>query len=135
LEEILKKYLILLFFLICYNIRIFSQTPLALDMNISDEIWLEGEIVIFNGWPPNIRMIVMENHVIGIDENDFLKNFEKYLSFGLPKGNFKLKLIYKASIPYYETYYETELLVFRMYPSILTVNFNHPPKTSNWPVV
>jgi hypothetical protein len=105
-----NPFIFLLFLLLYHNIETFSQTPLILDINLEDEIWLEGQIVIFNGWPPNLRMIIMNDYIIGIDENNIPRGLENHLTYGLPKGTFKLKLIRKTNIPYYET----ELLVFRI---------------------
>jgi hypothetical protein len=106
----MRKIIFLLLLLISYNIKVFSQTPLILDIDIGNEIWLEGQIVIFNGWPPNIRMIVMENYIIGIEEKDIPKELKEYLPYDPPKGKFKLKFIRKTRLPYYEA----ELLVFKI---------------------
>ena len=105
-----KKNIILLF-LLFLNTVAFSQSPLILDNNFDNEIWLEGEIVIFNGYPPNLRMIVMDNNIIGIDENNVPDELEIYLNNGLSlRGMFKLKFVRKINIQYYET----ELLLFRI---------------------
>ena len=106
----LRNFIISLVLLLSNNIETFSQSPLILDINLEDEIWLEGQIIIFNGWPPNLRMIVKNDYIIGIDENNIPGELENLLKHGLPKGTFKLKLVYKTNLPYYET----ELLVFRI---------------------
>ena len=107
----MRKIIFLLVLFISYSTKIFSQTPLTLLDNLDNEIWLEGQLVLFNGWPPNVRMIVMDNYIIGIDEKCIPEELEKYLSSGLsPKGKFKLKLLYKMNLPYYEK----ELLVFKI---------------------
>jgi hypothetical protein len=87
---------------------LFSQTPLAIEISDGDEIWLNGKMVIFNGWPPNIRMIIMEDFIIGIDEDSIPEEVETYLPYGLPNGSFKLKLTRRTNIPYYEI----QLLIF-----------------------
>ena len=106
----MRNFIFLLFLLLHHNTETFSQSPLILDINLEDEIWLQGQIKIFNGWPPNLRMIIMNDYVIGIDEDNIPGELKDYLKYGLPKGRFKLKLIRKTNIPYYET----ELLVFRI---------------------
>jgi hypothetical protein len=79
-------------------------------MNIGDEIWLAGNIMIFNGWPPNIRMITTDNYIIGIDEDNIPKIItENILNFFI-RGTLKLKLTYLTDIPYYEN----ELMVFKI---------------------
>jgi hypothetical protein len=69
-----------------------------MDINSGDEIWLDGQIILFNGWPPNIRMIVMENYIIGIAEDDVSSDLKKHLPDISPKGRFKLKLVYKTDV-------------------------------------
>jgi hypothetical protein len=114
------KKISLLFLLVCCHLKIFPQTPLILNIDIGNKIWLYGQVVIFNGWPPNIRMVVRENYIIGIDENTFPHDLKKHLPFGLPKGKFKLKLVRKTRLPYYEA----ELLVFKIveYGNIEIIN-------------
>ena len=115
----MKSFYFILIFFVAVNvfsqtdleqIETFSQLPLILDINLEDEIWLEGQIVIFNGWSPNLRMIIESKYIIGIDEENIPGELGNHLNYGLPKGTFKLKLIRKTNIPYYET----ELLVFRI---------------------
>jgi hypothetical protein len=87
-----------------------QEKPLVLQMNIGDEIWLDGNIIIFNGWPPNIRMIISDNYIIGIDEDDIPKIItENILNFFI-KGTFKLKFIRLTGIPYYEN----KLMIFKI---------------------
>ena len=103
----MKKLFVLL---IINNINVFSQTPLVLDISINDEIWLDGKITLYNGWAPNIRMIVMENYIVGISENNFPEELKYYLLNGYIKGTFKLVLLLKTNIPYYDI----ELMVFKI---------------------
>jgi hypothetical protein len=79
-------------------------------MNIGDEIWLDGNITIFNGWPPGIRMTIFDN-IIGIDEEEAVpeiitRNIGKYFI----RGTLKLKLTRLTYIPYYEN----KLMVFKI---------------------
>jgi len=99
-----------LFLLLFSNIGIFSQSPLVLNIDIEEEIYLEGQIVIFNGWQPNLRMIIMDDYIIGIDENFIPEELVTILQYGLPKGFFKLKLVDKIDVQYYQT----KLLIFRI---------------------
>ncbi|MHB9295261.1 hypothetical protein PilKf_01003 [Pillotina sp. SPG140] len=90
--------------------EIYSQEqPLVLlNINIDDEIWLDGEIILFNGWPPHVRMLVLENYIIGIDESNLPKIIVENIMTKSIKGKFKLKFIDRYNIPYYET----QLLIF-----------------------
>jgi hypothetical protein len=102
-------------FVICFFINVFilysDPIPLKTDIKINDEIWLDGEVIFFNGWPPFIRMIVNDNKIIGIDENsipgELMEFLKKWILF---KGSFKLKLKDVYDLPYYDD----PLLVFEI---------------------
>ena len=78
--------------------------PLIIDLNTNDEINANGQIILFNGWYPNIRMITKNNKIIGIYENsisiEIINNMIK--NDIIITGLFKLKYLYKTDIPYYE---------------------------------
>jgi hypothetical protein len=99
-----KTIIFIIFFLI--NIFILSSEektiePLIIEIKINNEIWLNREIIIFNGWPPNIRMIVYDNKIIGINENNIPKELFKNIGIGKTiKGSYKLKLIGETNLPY-----------------------------------
>ena len=77
--------------------------PLKVDIKINDEIWLYGQIIFFNGWPPNIRMIVSGDKIIGIDEDSIPGELKAILwKWILFKGTFKLRLKALYDIPYYD---------------------------------
>ena len=106
-------------FCICFLVNVFILfsyeeiiiEPLIIDINIDDEIWLNGEMIAFNGWSPNIRMIVFDNKIIGIDENSILEELLKYFGIGIRiKGLYKLKLKRVTNLPYYND----PLLVFEI---------------------
>ncbi|MCL2800474.1 MAG: hypothetical protein FWD28_01770 [Treponema sp.] len=86
--------------------------PLLIDLNYNEEILLEGQIILFNGWEPNIRMITDNNKIIGIIENSVSKEFiNKFFNYSTT-GNrvFKLKYINMVNLPYYDT----PLMVFEI---------------------
>jgi hypothetical protein len=78
--------------------------PLIVDLNMNDEINMNGQIILFNGWYPNIRMITENNKIIGIYENsisiEIINNMIK--NDIIITGVFKLKYLYETDIPYYE---------------------------------
>jgi hypothetical protein len=77
--------------------------PLMIDIKENDEILFNGEMSIYNGWPPNIRMIVNENKLIGIEEDLFPEELWKIFSFGMTmKGDYKLKFLSETRLPYYD---------------------------------
>jgi hypothetical protein len=45
-------------------------------------------------------MIVMNDFIIGVDEDNIPKELKKHLPYGLPKGSFKLKLTCRTNFPY-----------------------------------
>ena len=103
----MKKTLIFIF---CYLVIIFitfsqeeqkSIEPLILDISINEEIWMDGEMVVNNGWPPNIKMIVYGNKIIGIDENSIPEELIKDI-WNTIKGSYKLKFIRTTNLPYYD---------------------------------
>jgi hypothetical protein len=79
-------------------------------MNINDEIWLDGVIVIFNGFPPNVIMRLSDNYIIGIKDEDIPEIIDENLFKNRIKGTFKLKLTNLVSLPYYEN----KLMVFKI---------------------
>jgi hypothetical protein len=89
-----------------------SEIPLIINIDINDEIWLYGQLVCFNGWYPNIRIIIAKNKIIGIVENDFsIELILNLLSDTITgKGLFKLKFVDTTNIPYYEN----ELMIFEI---------------------
>jgi hypothetical protein len=92
-------------------VKIYSQeVPLILNMNIGEEIWLDGNIIIFNGLPPNIRMTIFDNNIIGIDEEDVPEVITRNIGKYFIRGTFKLKLTHLTDIPYYEN----KLMVFKI---------------------
>jgi hypothetical protein len=97
-----KVIIIIILFNTGFNVYSQDPLPLVLDLNIGDEIWIDGEVIFFNGWPPNHRMLVSDNKIIGIDE----KNLPPIITDNLFKrsitGKFRLKLIGLYGIPYYE---------------------------------
>jgi hypothetical protein len=106
----MKKSLILLIIFFNNVFLIFSdEIPLMLDISHNDVVWLEGRLVIFNGWPPNIRMIVYNNLIIGIDEDTIPEEIYKNISF-IIMGSFKLRFIGTTNLPYYEI----PLLIFEI---------------------
>jgi hypothetical protein len=106
-----KTVLLIICFFINICISFSDPTPLKADIKINDEIWLYGQIIFFNGWPPNIRMIVNGDKIIGIDEDSIPGELKEILwKWVLFKGAFKLKLINLYDIPYYDE----PLLVFEI---------------------
>jgi hypothetical protein len=78
--------------------------PYSIEISINDLIILNGSIVLFNGWFPNIRMVIDENKIIGIVENDIsielVHNLLENKITG--QGVFKLKYNNDINLPYYE---------------------------------
>ena len=94
------------------NFSFIEETPLIIDLNISGEIVFDGQIIIFNGWPPHIRMIVNDDKIIGIEENKIsegiISDFINNRITG--KGLYKLKYLRNVDLPYYEN----PLMVFEI---------------------
>jgi hypothetical protein len=98
---VLKKLIVCVVTFVSVAFNINAQEALVLDINIGDELWIDGQIAFFNGWPPHIRILTSNNEIIGIDERNLpviiIQNlFEKSIS-----GRFKLKLISFHDVPYY----------------------------------
>jgi len=83
--------------------------PLKMEINVNDEIWLNGEMLVFNGWPPNVRMIVDDNKIIGIDDNSIPDELVENI-WNITKGAYNLKFIYVTDMPYYDD----PILVFKI---------------------
>ena len=110
-HQILNRTSILVFLLTCFTFNAYSQEyedALVMDINVGDEIWLAGTIILFNGWPPYIRLKVPNNRFVGIDEDSVPKEISDNFFKKIIRGNFKLKLTWLTSLPYYEH----ELMVF-----------------------
>ena len=110
---------IIIFFIAISKIYSQEEEPSVLQMNIGDEIWLDGNIIIFNGWSPNIRMTISDNYIIGIDEDEIPKIVTENILYFFIKGTFKLKYVHLTDIPYYEN----KLMIFRIigYKDILLI--------------
>ena len=85
--------------------------PLVLDfpgLREGEEFLINGTLVIFNGWPPNVRMMVGdEDYIAGIEEPDWLEEDIPLPLRELPehmniKGLFKVIYTREASLPCYE---------------------------------
>jgi hypothetical protein len=114
----------LIFFIILLMINVFiifpEENPLLIDININDEIWLNGQIVIFNGWHPNIRMVVYDNKIIGIKDENIPEIIFENMLYNTIKGLFRLRFLHTSNIPYYDI----PLLVFEIieYKNIEIIN-------------
>ena len=105
----LKRIVALTFLLTGFTFNAYSQEDaLVMDINVGDEIWLTGQLVIHEGWPPNLWLKVPNNRFVGIDEDSLPAEIIDNLFKKIIRGNFRLKRIMLTSYPYYEH----ELMVF-----------------------
>jgi hypothetical protein len=101
--------------------------PLIIDIKINDEIWFNGAMSVYNGWPPNVRMIVNDNKLIGIKEELIPKELYENVRPGMTiEGSYKLKYLYETGLPYYDD----PLLVFEIieYKNIEIIGENNVGK-------
>jgi hypothetical protein len=79
-----------------------TESPSLAQLNAGDEIWLDGEVQLYNGWPPNLRMITSDNNIIGIDEEDIPDILADNIFNYSIKGTFKLEFLFTDDAPYYD---------------------------------
>jgi hypothetical protein len=89
-----------------------DQIPLSFNFTNNEELWINGSLIIFNGWPPNIR-IIFEEYIIGIGYNKESYYIPSELNQLIRGGTYidglyKIKYIGDTRLPYYET----KLLLF-----------------------
>ena len=85
--------------------------PLVLKLKKNAVVEFTGELVKWNGWPPNLRFITDSNKVIGIDYDHLLSRLKDSLVIreGI-EGRFRFKFIGKTRLPYYSM----PLLMFKI---------------------
>lgn len=105
----MNKFIVLVYLTFGIFVSVYSQELSLIDLNIGDEIYVNGEIVFFNGWSPHVRMKIDE-YIIGIDENKMPSFILENLFLHRIKGLFKLKLISYNNLPYYKE----KLMIFEI---------------------
>jgi hypothetical protein len=80
--------------------------PMQKNIKVNQKITLDGALIIFNGWPPNLRFVTADNFVIGIGKNEDIDLPEQVVKFLRPEneivGRLELKYIGSVTIPYYD---------------------------------
>ena len=80
--------------------------PMMANLKIGDRLELDGELILFNGWPPNIRFVTIKNEIVGIGTGESAyvpEEIEGYLAKEYEnKLTLEVRFIRAVKLPYYE---------------------------------